>query len=412
MTNNGLKPAMELCESAHANRPSSSVFRQFSVVAFIASFGIATALGFLKPYTNWDMVAYVGSVIAWQEKEPAGIHQRTLQDVEQGVSIQWRKEIAEVNARSKDSGDFVRNLPFYWNKPAYIAGLWLVRATGLTHTYAAATWTVAAFSFACFGILLLFWRPEHFDRTVWLFLLAAFCWFGNHPVSSLARFSSPDSMSMVPMMGALLCLFRWNRPKIGMAWMLSAILVRPDAVIFIVMAAGVFFLINKTYAPLNRTQCIILAILALALYFLVQSLSGGYGYEKFFYYTYVNGIPNPAEINVHLNLSDYWRALAVGLGNINSDSRLLPFLVLSVVTVFCYFRRVSRRSIYPWLLALAWSHYAIRFLLFPSWQEYRYYAINYLLVLIACSEMIALALSPQNRPLPFRAATVRERTCK
>jgi hypothetical protein len=337
------------------------------------------------------MIAYVGSVVALQEQEPSRIHQRTLQDIEQGVSSKWRKEIAEVNARSKDPGYFVQNLPFYWNKPAYIAGIWIIHAIGAARTYAAATWTVAAFSFACFGILLLLWRPEHLDRTIWLFLMAAFCWFGNHPLSELARFSTPDSMSMVLIMGALLCLFRWDRPKLGMALMLSAILARPDSIILICIAAGVFFASNKSCAPLSRTQSVLLAISGLFLYFLIQILSGGYGYEKFFYYTYVNGIPNPAEIDVHLNLSDYWRALTIGIKNINSDIRLLPFLALSVVSVYLYFRRVSTRSPYPWLLALAWSHYAVRFLLLPSWQEYRYYTINYLLILIACSEMLALS---------------------
>lgn len=371
---------------------SAKLCYALSLLAFIASFGIATALGFLKPYTNWDMVAYVGAAVSWQEKEPAAIHQKTLQDVEQGVSLRWRKEIAETNPRSANPEHFVQNLPFYSNKPVYIATLWLVRAAGLTSTYTAATWTVAAISFACLGLLLLLWRPENVNRTLWLLLLAAFCWFGNYPLSNVARFSTPDSMAMVSIVGAFLSLLRWQRPRLGIALMMAAILIRPETVILAVMMAALFLAMDKSQAPLGRAQSLVLGFSAVVLYFLIQNLVGGYGYEKFFYYTYVNGIPNPAEVEVHLKLSDYLQALFGGLKNIFSDSRLLPSIILSAAAAGFYFLQRPARSVYPWLLLLAWGNYAVRFLLLPSWQEYRYYSINYLLILIASAEMIALSL--------------------
>lgn len=365
------------------------VWFAFSLIVFVVSFGIATALGFLKPYTNWDMVAYVGSAISWQEHEPAEIHRKTLQDIEQGVSYKWRKEIAESNARSNDPERFFQNLPFYTNKPAYIASMRLIRAVGLTQTYSAATWIVAALSFACFGILLLFWQPEFMNRALWLLALAAFCWFGNHPLSNLARFSTPDSMAMVPIFGSILALFRLKRPRLGIALMLSAIMVRPETVILAVMVAAICCWMDRSQAPLTKAQSVIAGISSIVLYFLIQKLFGNYGYEKFFYYTYVNNIPNPAEVQVHLKLHDYWQALFSGLQHITADSRFVPFAILSAAAAYCHFRRRPGRSAYPWMLLLAWANFAVRFLLLPSWQEYRYYSINYLLILIASCEMIS-----------------------
>jgi hypothetical protein len=361
----------------------------FSLIAFVVSFGIATALGFLKPYTNWDMVAYVGSAISWQERAPAEIHRKTLEDIEQGVSSKWRKEIAETNARSNDPAFFVQNLPFYKNKPAYIASVWLIRAMGLAKTYSAATWIVAALSFACFGILLLLWQPEHVNHTLWLLTLAAFCWFGNHPLSNLARFSTPDSLAMVPIFGSFLALFRLKSPRLGIALMLSAIMVRPETAMLAVLMATIFCVMDKSCAPLAKAQSAIMGIASIGLYFSIQKLSGNYGYEKFFYYTYVNSIPNPAEVEVHLTLHEYWQALFSGLRHITADSRLIPFLILSATAAYCYSHRRSDRGAYPWLLLLAWASFAVRFLLLPSWNEYRYYSINYLLMLIASCEMIA-----------------------
>jgi hypothetical protein len=362
----------------------------FSIVAFIASFGIATVLGFLKPYTNWDMMAYVGSVISWQEKEPAIIHQKTLQDVEQGVSYKWRKEIAETTTRSNTPEYFAQNLPFYTTKPIYLAAVWLIHATGATETYAAATWVVAAISFVGLSILLLLWKPENFNHTIWLIILAAFCWFGNHPLSSLARFSTPDSMSVSVIFGAFLALFRWRRPNLGIALILATLLVRPETAILAVMMAALFFVMKKSQAPITKLQSLIMGILAILMHFSLQGFFGGYGYEKFFYYSYINGIPNPAEVQVHLNLKDYMHATLWGLKNIASDSRLLPFLILSAAAAFFHFLRRPAQSIYPWLLLLAWGHYMVRFLLLPAWQEYRFYSINYILILIASCEMIAL----------------------
>jgi hypothetical protein len=365
------------------------IWNAICLCAFIASFGIATALGFLKPYTNWDMVAYVGSAISWQEKEPAVIHQKTLQDVEKGVSSRWRSEIAATNARSNNPGNFVQNLPFYTTKPAYIAAIWLSRALGLTQTYSAATWVVSALCFAGLAILLLYWPPEQMNRAIWLLALAVFCWFGNHPLSTLARFSTPDSMAMIPILGAFLALLRLQRPRLGIALMLFAVMIRPETAVLIVMLAAICLIMDQSQAPLNKTQSVMMAILSIILYLSIQKLFGGYGYEKYFYYTFVNSIPNPAEVEAHWTLREYSQALVAGLQHITTDSRLLPFLLLSSAAAYCHLFRRRTRSVYSWLLLLAWANYAARFLLAPSWQEYRYYSMNYLLILIASCEMIA-----------------------
>jgi hypothetical protein len=357
--------------------------------AFIASFGIATALGFLKPYANWDMMAYVGSAISWQERAPEVIHQKTLQDIEKGVSSRWCAEIAATNARSNNPHYFVQNLAFYTNKPAYVAAIWFFHVLGLTQTYSAATWVVSALCFAGLAILLLYWPPEQMNRESWLLALAVFCWFGNHPFSTIARFSTPDSMAMIPIVGAFLAILRLQRPRLGIALMLFAVMIRPETAVLIVMLAAICIMMDQSQSPLTKKQSATMALLSIILYFSIQKLFGGYGYEKFFYYTFIGSIPNPAEVEVHWNLKEYLQVLLSGLRHITADSRLLPFIFLSSAAACCHFLRRPGRSVYSWMLLLAWANYAVRFLLVPAWQEYRYYSINYLLILIASCEIIA-----------------------
>jgi hypothetical protein len=367
---------------------SGKIWFAFSLVAFLASYGIATALGFLKPYRNWDMVAYTGAAISWHESDPEVVYQKTLQDVGCVVSTQQYKEITE-NLLSINAENFRQNLPFYTSKPVYVAGVRLIRWAGLSRTYSAATWILAALSFGGFAVLLLWWRSEYIHRSIWLLVLAAFCWFGNHPLSILARYSTPDSMALITVFGSFLSLFKLKRPFLGIILMLLAILIRPEMAVLAVMLAAVCFVMEKSVTPVARAQSVVLGISAIVLFFSIQAIFGGYGYQKFFYYTYVHIIPNPADVEVHLKLTDYWLGLMTGLRNIFTDSRLLPFFFLSLVAVFLHFQRRPGRSVYPWLLLLGWGNYAVRFLLLPAWRDYRFYSINYLLILIACCEMIA-----------------------
>lgn len=356
---------------------------------FAVSFGIATARGFLKPYANWDMVAYVGSAISWQERNPAIIHQKTLEDIKPVVLDRRYKEIAEENALSKNPQHFVQNLPFYATKPVYVASVWLLHKAGFTHTYAAATWIVAALSFGGLAVLLLLWRPEYMNRGIWLLALSTLCWFGTPPFGELARFSTPDSMGAAAIFAAFLALFRLQRPYLGVALMLLSILIRPEAVIFAVMTAAMCFVMGRALSPLTRAQSVVMAISATILYLSIQKLFGNYGYEKFFHYTFVNRVPNPAEVEVHLTLANYLGALAEGLNNIFTDARLLPLLALSVAAVLCHLMLPPTKRLYPWLLLLAWGNYAVRFMLNPAWRDYRFHSINYILILMASGEMIS-----------------------
>lgn len=359
-----------------------------SATLFCISFGIATARGFLKPHGNWDMVAYVGSAISWQERDPVALHRAMLADVRQAVSDRGYREIAVENLLSNAPERFVQHLPFYANKPLYIGLVWVIHEAGLTDTYSAATWTTAALSMAGIAVLLLMWRPERVNCSVWLLLLAAFCWFGNHPFSALARFSTPDASGTLALLAAFFCWLKRHRPYWGMAFALSAILIRPEAVILVIMCAASFLLAGSD-APLSRRQSIGMALSALVIYGGLQLLSGAYGYEKYFYYTFVHRTPEPAFAAAQTTFADYRQALLTGVRGIATDSRLIPALIASGLAACCCWSRRRLLGIYPWLLLLAWSNYAVRFLLAPAWNEYRYYAFNYLLVLIAVSEMMA-----------------------
>jgi hypothetical protein len=358
--------------------------------AFVAAFSTATVLGFLEPYTNWDMVAYVGSAISWTEDEPQVIYQRTLEDIKPVVWDWWYKDITEHTVFSKKAEHFVQHLPFYTTKPVYVGSVWLLRALNITDTYSAGTWVVSALCFIGLSVLLLLWRTEHMNRGAWLLMLVALCWLGNYPLASLARFSTPDAMSTLVLFAAIGALFQWKKPWLGVALLVLNVLVRPEMAIFAVMVAAMCMVMEKAYAPLDYMKSAALAGASTVVYVAVQKLAGAYGFKKLFYYSLVNPMPNPAEVEVHLTLKNYTDALTLGLKNIFADPRLVPLLVLSALAVVCYAMRPVASRVYPWLLLLAWGNFAIRFLIFPVWWDYhRYYWINYLLIILASGEMMS-----------------------
>lgn len=376
-------------EKSSTNRFSASrLIAWMGMIVFVLSSAYAVGYAFYKPVRNWDMVAYVGSAIAWGEKDPSEIHRRTLEDIKPVIWDWYYKQISEENQLSNDPAHFFQALPFYQVKPFYVGTVWLMHQSGLTSTYAQATWVVSALCFAVMAGLILLWKPEQLNRGLWLLAVVALYWLGPWPLASLAWYSTPDAMATLFLFAGVAALLSRRWPVAGILLLVLAVLARPDTLLMALMIAAGSFLLPREDAPLSPVQALVLGGAAFAAYAVTQHLAGSYGYTKLFSYTFIQRVPNPVEVEAHLTLEKYFRVLMRNIPPLLKDVRLIVLAVLSVIAAFAYWMRPAAKRIYPWLLVLAWGNFVARYALYPAWWEYRYYYINNLMVMMACAEMI------------------------
>jgi hypothetical protein len=330
------------------------------------------------------MVAYVGAAISWSESDTQRLYDKTMEDVTSVVGQATYNNIS-TSILSNNPESFRQQLPFYTVKPLYVALVFaLHRVSG---TYAAATWHISVFAFLLLGLVLVLWRSR-LDHGVWLLGIIALGSLGEWPMLTLTRFSTPDALATALIMAALFFLLKRHSIAAFIGIGTMSILARPDALVLLLLASIFVYCARDEQARLPLKQAIVSAAIFLAVYAAVQLTSGSYGWTKLFYYTFVDRLSHPAEVEVHLTSTKYFEALISGVTNINSDPRLLPMLAVSMLAVFCYFMRPMAGRVWPWVLALAWASYCVRLALFPAWWEYRYYYVNYLIALAAAAEMI------------------------
>ncbi len=371
--------------------PGKAVIRKawliLCLVVFAASFTYAASRGITAPFRNWDMVAYVGSAISWQESDPDVIYNSTLADVKEVVWPELYEDIATKNALSKDRDAFLQQLPWYTIKPLYVGSMVVLHHV-FGMGYSQATFVISTASFVLLGALLALWRPSRLNRGVWLLLMMAMVFVGNRPMEDLARYSTPDALSTLLIIAAFFYLVYRPKFEAFAAFAAAAILVRPDSVILMILACAAWFFgsTDRSRPALKKAGIAVLGFAAL--YVGVKWAMGGYDWSKLFYYAFVNKSPYPATMEYELTLAKYLEVLFGGLAHIFSDVRLFPMLVLSAAALFCHFMYPVANRRWLFLLLAVWAAFAARFVLFPAWWEYRYYYAYYLLALAACAEMI------------------------
>jgi hypothetical protein len=101
----------------------------------------ALLLSILKPYYNWDLIAYVASAKSYEEKEIKKLHSFTYEQIENSVSESTWEELTGSQDNNidqqyrriihTDPTAFAEQLPFYQIRSAYPILMYLFYKLGI-----------------------------------------------------------------------------------------------------------------------------------------------------------------------------------------------------------------------------------------------------------------------------------------
>lgn len=356
------------------------------IALYVAAFGYATVRGVLQPALNWDMVAYVGTVVSWETHGVQTLYERTMADVKQVVPGWYYKQITQTIPLSTTPEHFAQQLPIYRIKPLYVGLTWLTHAAGIAPTLSQATSLVSAASFAALALVLLYWKPRQLGRSSWLLALFALGWLGEWPLVSLARLSTPDALATLLLTAGVTALLKHYR-ALAAALLLLAVAARVESLLMVLMLAGFSFAFLRMEL-FTRVQAVLLGAGVAALYLLIQHFAQPYPYSTLFYYSFIHKTPTPAEYTGGLSWQQYSGVLKWGVQKLIVDARFQAMCALSLLAAFSWYMRPQGERLYAWLLVLAWANLMLRFVLYPAWGDTRYFYSNYLLMLISCAELL------------------------
>jgi len=353
--------------------------------AYILSAIYVVWLGFTQPYMNWDIVTYTGTVLSWKYKDAQTLYTATAELLKAELPDWVYKQVWLDSELTQNAKAFAQQLPFYTVKPLYTGSMGLLHKLGATLT--ASSWIISALSMAGLLALMLFLPPKRL-HLIWLPGIAALLWLGPWPMADLARFSTPDALSLFLVMAAAASWLRWKNWLLLALLGMLATLARPDCMLLVAMLGFASLLPLAGSYRLKPWQGVIVIGAAITTYIASNLLMGGYGWEKLFVYNFLEKTPYPADATRRITLHDYMGTLTWNLQLMMKEGRFWCFVALSATAIAAYVKKPECDRIWPVLLGLCWAAYAARFLMFPAAQEYRYYYGFYLLMLWAASAMI------------------------
>ena len=271
----------------------------------------------------------------------------------------------------KDAASFQNILKYFTIKPGYNAFVWALYHLGAN--LVAATYLPSLFSYLTLGLLLFWWTQR--TGPPMLAGLATVVIMLAPPMVDLARYSSPDMLcALVSATGFLLIMSARTLP--GLMVLLTAVLIRPDALILLLLVTLVLTLSGQIKWSIALAISLLGATVVLFLF-------GGIDLFKEFL------IPEGSSLGV---------AYGTGLGSVFHS---YTYLAIGLAFITLYYRR-SRlgysifRDLGSLLLLSAMASFLIRYLLHPVVED-RFLLPGYLLILLVLWQTIAETLYPKPR---------------
>jgi hypothetical protein len=310
----------------------------------------------------------VGVAQTYSIENAEALHHATFADIESSVPTDVFAELTTSSdyriAIAASPVQFVQQLPFYTTKPLYPVLMTAVANFGTTLT--AASVIVSRAAYCLVGVLCLLWLSRHYGP---LAAAVATALLVSTPiVLDLSRFSTPDALSTLVLLGGTFLLLESRLPRVALAVLVLSILVRPDNVLFVVTLAAIG-LLRWDRARGTWATAIVLAGLV---YSALSAYSGDYGWPTLLYHGFVERLLEPATAEVEIGTLDYLAILARGshpvVMNRLSYSFLL-FVLLNLVTLRLAATSGSTGGAHTDVLAAVLVYSGLHWLAFPSQKE-------------------------------------------
>ncbi|MGP1562083.1 MAG: hypothetical protein ACTTIC_08365 [Helicobacteraceae bacterium] len=365
------------------------------MIAFYAVFVAAVlAISWFRPSFDWDMLGYAASALHFENSDTAAIHKTVYETLEGAVNQSTYDYLTNANQYRKEmlsSADwFAQQLPYYEIRLIYNALVYLLYKLGVNVVIA--PFYVSGLAVA-FGLIALFFAGLNRldDRLIFLVPLAFWLFNGFY----VARNSSPDSLGFAFMM-LFLYLFVRGKLRSLLFLMPVLVLVRTDFVIF-----SVLFLAFLTYKdPLNRRGALVSLAATLGVYFAINKITGNYGWATIFYVSFIDRVPNPADLNLSVSVEQYLYGLTQGLKNTLKDGIFaLHALLFGLNLALLRKLGVANARLAATIVFTVFTYMACHFILFPAmWFRLMmsFYMLNFLATLLMLHQLIAQGKSAQS----------------
>jgi len=224
-------------------------------------------------------------------------------------------------AAANNTMAFYNQLPFYVVKPLYTGLAYLLYKCGISLTMSTIWPSVFSYFFA--GLLLFYWIQKYWPPA--FAFLAAMLVMLSAPLLGICKLSTPDAMSGLILFAAIFFLIERQSLLWGTIFLLLAILTRLDNVIpatFLLIATKFS---QSTHQLFPNKKLLLLVGLVLLTGFCVSLASRSFGWNIFYYPTFMKQLNSGYEMHGSFELKDYV-ALA--------KSQLMTGLFFSSICIF------------------------------------------------------------------------------
>ena len=273
---------------------------------FLLLFAATVAFtGIFFPLVQWDMIAYVASILEKTISDPQTLHAQTYDTVRHAIShgqfIVLTEDRPYRAVQYSDPSAFYSMLGFYRVKWLYIQTISFV-AHFLSPV--SAIRVVSAVSAAGIGVTLFAWLASA-RRLGWAPLVAAMLMLCDY--GYVARLATPDAFASMLFLVAVFAYVRRSEPLVAI-FLVAAFLARPDHLAFI----GVFMVVTLYMRPISFGA--IAAFVASAAFYVPLTASADHpGWWVQFWFTDIEYVPTIEGFSPAFSLVVYLKACVMAL---------------------------------------------------------------------------------------------------
>jgi hypothetical protein len=319
------------------------------------------------PQLEWDMLAYMGLALAWENGDPQIIHQGTYEAARRELNPKRFRRLTGTGVRAvrfENPGAFYEHLAFYRSRVLYTFPVYLLHRAGAP--LSGATWWISLASYAALSVLLLVWCARHLPLPVAVPVALGLA--HAPPLVEIARQSTPDALYALVTAGAIYVWIEQRAPRVAATILVASLLVRGDAIIFQVFLIGALMALGPPEVRLRRAFAATWLAVSVVVYTTASFASGYYGWWPLFSIGFLGKSAYPSMLPTSPDWAVYAEVLGAQLSGITSSVLFVygAFALLGIA----YWRRFRPNSIEAThcaaVLIAFLPTYAARYLLFPE----------------------------------------------
>lgn len=321
-------------------------FGLLPVGIFLIYLGLVAAFAFLRPYYNYDLLAYVALAIDIEEADDRVIQYQAYDEIRSAapekIYAEFVNPLHPARAeRFRNVDSFSQWIDLYRVRPAYIFTIYGISKLGVP--VVTSSILVSVLSSIAFCLILFSWLRKYLNEWRSAIATAILCTSAGLP--DVARLSTPDSFSSAILVAAFYLLFERKDLLWGCMFLCLSILARTDNLLVVMATLSYlrFFLDEKTRIT-GRA------------YFILSTLS--IGMVLFLHIWHQNYVE-----------MDYFSLLAQGVKQLLINDLFSPtpyFLGLGLATAALASRNMRKGDMVSHLNLIMVISMILRFLLFPQ----------------------------------------------